>query len=182
MTLTSQVLPPEPTDERLMRRFVETLDDEPFRQLVERHRASALALACGRLRDRALAEDAVQEAFIRVVRGRRRYDPVRPFLPWFHALLRNACADQQRGAFRHARRRQALAEESRGAAVSPAPVAEAGDWMGALPESDRELLTMRFLQGFSIVDMAARYRCSVEAMKKRAQRALQRVRELSAAR
>ena len=51
------------------------------------------------LGDPALAEDAVQEALIRLVRNIGKYDPERPFGPWLRTIVRN-CAkragEQQR--------------------------------------------------------------------------------------
>lgn len=51
------------------------------------------------LGDPALAEDAVQEALIRLVRNIAKYDPDRPFAPWLRTIVKN-CArrtgEQQR--------------------------------------------------------------------------------------
>ncbi len=40
------------------------------------------------------AEDAVQEALLRLVKHIGRYDPRRPFGPWLKTLVRNACKDE----------------------------------------------------------------------------------------
>ena len=48
--------------------------------------------------DRALAEDAVQEALVRLIRHIHRYDPDRPFGPWLRTVVRNCCAHRRRAA------------------------------------------------------------------------------------
>jgi RNA polymerase sigma-70 factor (ECF subfamily) len=39
------------------------------------------------------ARDACQEAAARALGAAHRYDPARPFYPWFHRILRNRCLD-----------------------------------------------------------------------------------------
>jgi len=46
---------------------------------------------CG---DPAIAEDAVQESLVRLVRFVDRYDPARPFGPWLKTLVDNACRSE----------------------------------------------------------------------------------------
>lgn len=46
---------------------------------------------CG---DPTVAEDAVQESLVRLLRFISRYDPDRPFGSWLKALVRNACRDE----------------------------------------------------------------------------------------
>lgn len=82
--------------QRLMARFQDRGDAEAFEQIVSRFLAPALAAAHEVLSDHALAEDAVQEAFLRVVRRRDRYLPAKPFSSWFYAILRNLCTDMLR--------------------------------------------------------------------------------------
>ena len=47
------------------------------------------------LGDASLAEDAAQEALIRLIRFAPRYDPARPFTPWLRSIVRNAARDQR---------------------------------------------------------------------------------------
>lgn len=58
--------------------------------------------------DRALAEDAVQEALVRMIRHIDRYDPSRPFAPWLRTIVRNCCRSAGAQQARHAH--TALAE------------------------------------------------------------------------
>lgn len=66
-------------------------DERAYRDLVERLLPDAMALAIQFVRRRESAEDAVQDAFLRMARSLPTYDPNRPFAPWFFTIVRN-CA------------------------------------------------------------------------------------------
>ena len=84
---------PDTTDEVLMGLFRDQFDQSAFDALLARHHSRALLVAQRVLNDRASAEDAVQEAFIRVVRSRQDFDAARSFAGWFYTILRNICTD-----------------------------------------------------------------------------------------
>ena len=46
------------------------------------------------LRDSDEAREACQEAMTRAWASRQRYDPGRPFYPWFYRVLKNYCLDR----------------------------------------------------------------------------------------
>jgi len=52
--------------------------------------------ALAELADEPLADDASQEALIRLLDRITRYDPQRPFAPWLRAVVRNCCHDVRR--------------------------------------------------------------------------------------
>ena len=159
-----------------MARFCATFDEDAFDRLVSRHYSAAFALARCLLADAPSAEDAVQEAFVRVVRRRATYDPGLPFTPWFHTILRNVCRDVQRKRERQARGLRQLAVT----AAERSGSRRSGEWLDLLrllTAEDRELLVLRLVQGLSFGEVAGRLGCSVDAAKKRGQRALARLRE-----
>lgn len=86
--------------------------------LVENHRAFLRYLE-RRLGDRALAEDILQDAFVRgmAAAGRVSEDAL---IPWFYGVLRNAVVDQHRRRAAAGRALDALAGELAGA-HEPAP-------------------------------------------------------------
>lgn len=87
-----------------MRRTLEG-DEDAFAVLVRRYLRPALAAAWELTETREDAEDVVQDAFVRTLRGLERYDPSRPFAAWFFTIVRNTArnAAASRGA-RDARR------------------------------------------------------------------------------
>lgn len=163
------------TDEALMLAFRDTLDEDLFARLMNRHYGAALHVAETRLFDYENAVDAVQETFVRIVRNRKKYDG-RRFAPWFYAILRNICTD----IIRKEMRRQKKHDDFQAEATEVMPPAQRDEFdalIAALPPRDREALTLRYASDLSFVEIAEAIDCTEAAAKKRVQRALQRLRE-----
>ncbi len=84
-------------------------------QLVKRHQQQALSLAFRSLHDWHMAEDVVQEAFLRVNRAAPKYRPDAKFSTWFYRIVVNLCMDELR---KHQRRAKMSTEAN--VKVSPA--------------------------------------------------------------
>jgi RNA polymerase sigma-70 factor (ECF subfamily) len=69
---------------------------EAFRALVARYASAAVNVAAGLVRDRTVAEDLAQEAFIRAFARLHTYDSQRKFSAWFFQVLRNVSIDYLR--------------------------------------------------------------------------------------
>jgi len=69
---------------------------EAFTVLVERYQRKAFAVATRLMGSRADAEDAVQQAFLRLYASRASYDPRWRLNTWFYRILTNACIDSLR--------------------------------------------------------------------------------------
>ncbi len=111
-------------DDELMRR-VQGDDPNAFARLYDRHVARAYRVARSVCGDASRAEDAVQEGFLSIWRGRASYRPGRcSFKGWAMRVVRNRALD----ALRHdaAARRPELAELDEGAGK--------GNRFSALPE------------------------------------------------
>jgi len=166
------------SDESLMERFRADLDEAAVEELFHRHSAAGLAVATHFLHDRQRAEDALQEGFLRLVRHRRRYRTGSPFGPWFYTLLRNACRDM-------IRRAKVLDEYRARLAFEQAPEVQSEEgrrvlrMLDRLEPDDRTVITLKVCHSLSCCDVAVALEISVEAAKKRAQRALRRLRELA---
>ncbi len=87
------------SDETYFQR-VQTGDREAFAVLVERYQRRAFAVALRLLGSRADAEDAVQQAFLRLYESRAAYNSRWRLNTWFYRILTNACVDQLRRARR----------------------------------------------------------------------------------
>ena len=173
-----ELLTNEEPDAVIMRRFCESLDEQAFKILASRHYDHALRVAQERLGSESLAQDAVQETLIRIVRQRKRYDPAKPFAQWFYTVLRNVCTDLYRKEARHQQAVHDLAKaelmpvNNEWAELARARVLEL---VAALPGGDAELLRVRFLDGLSYQEIGERFHCSLDAAKKRIQRLLKRL-------
>lgn len=126
-----------PTDAELMERFGAG-DDGAFRALVDRHERSLLRYFYRRCLDRALAEDCVQEVFLRLVRHRGAWRPDAKFTTYLYRIAENHWIDRYRSR-QSAPQMASLAAE---AADTAEPIEAAVAGSGRRPEeaaSDREL-------------------------------------------
>ena len=163
--------------ERLMARYQQHLDAEAFEEIVARFLPPALAAARQFIADISLAEDAVQETFLRGIRCRGQYRASRPFSCWFYAILRNVCKDMLLG---RSRREKAMREFSlRTEAPAQEPILDAEDprdLLARIPAQARAVVILRIVHDLSFAEIASLLGISEEAAKKRAQRALRRLR------
>jgi RNA polymerase sigma factor (sigma-70 family) len=93
-------------------------DERAFAHLVNRYLRKAMAVALEYTGTREAAEDVVQDTFRRVLAGLRRFDPARPFEPWFFTILRNTA----RNAAKSHRIRQHEALDLEHASGLPGPL------------------------------------------------------------
>src|SRR5688572_460139 len=127
-------------------------DPEAFRYLVERYQRQATAHAVAILGNREDALDAVQEAFIDAYRSLKKFDASRRFYPWFYVLLRNRCYKIV------GRRREAEdVTETEILATGNLPDDERlalENALLSLDKEDREIVTLKYLEGLSYDDLA----------------------------
>ena len=134
-------------------------------------------------RDRALADDLVQDTFLQLHRSRRTYEPGRPVTPWAFAIARHVFLMHCRKTGRRLR-----FEESLAADASSAPPVHDDDRALAdrdevqrardgLPADQRRAVTMHHVEGWSFAEIAARLGIRVNAAKTRAFRGMRKLRE-----
>ncbi len=132
-------------------------DKEAFRHVVERYQAEAIGHAIAILGNRADAMDAVQDAFIDTFQALDRIDLTRRFYPWFYVILRNRCYKLAAG---RKKRQMSTADEleivAPTASVRPEDAMLLERAMLELPAEDRELITLRHLDGLSYQELAER--------------------------
>ena len=138
-------LAPEASPEDL--RLVEALrarDEAAFARLVEQYGATMLSLARMFVRDRAVAEEVVQEAWLNVLRGIDRFEGRSSLKTWILRILTNAA--KTRG-MREGRTVPFSAIADDEAAVDPDRFLAEGRWTGhwAAPVSDWHLPEGRLL-------------------------------------
>ncbi len=92
---TSRMPPPDANDHDLMRLVAQGRRDA-LAVLVNRHQQRVIALAYRLLGSWDAAEDACQEAFIRVWSSAARYRPDATFSTWLYRIVANLCWDQRR--------------------------------------------------------------------------------------
>jgi len=130
-------------------------DDQAFAALVQDHQAYAWSVATRILGDADGAADAVQEAFLRVVRHAERFDGRRAFRPWLGEIVRNLAIDLLRKRRPHADV-DTIAVVAAPADVGPDPElrGRVAAILAELPEQYRIPLAMRELEGLGADEVA----------------------------
>lgn len=100
----------DPPDETLMLRYQQG-DRAAFAQLVRRHQTALFNFALRQVRVPQVAEDVVQESFVRVVQNAADFKHEARFTTWVYTITRNLCIDHLR---KRALRKHPSLDESRG--------------------------------------------------------------------
>ncbi|MBX3365127.1 MAG: sigma-70 family RNA polymerase sigma factor [Phycisphaeraceae bacterium] len=135
-----------------------------------------LAFAEGMLRDRAAAEDVVQEVFCRILECRRsRLAAVKDVQAWLVRLTRNAALSYGRAMSRRRRREQARPPLVGGRSGTDVALDQAID---RLHPEQREVVLMRHLAGLTFDGIAAALEENRHTVAGRYRRAVERLRAL----
>ena len=136
--------------------------------LVNRYQVRAVHAAYLILYDRALAEDVVRTAFVKVAERAQQFDEERPFAPWFFRIVINDALQ----AIRKQKRTVSMEEQSENAAAQLAQWLIAPDThpeqlleeketrrmilnaVQSLPPAQRQVVVMRYFLEMSEADMS----------------------------
>lgn len=173
--------PPAADDDALMARFAAG-DSSAFEQLYRRHRAPLYRYIVRLTPHRADADEAFQEVWMAVVRGRGRYQPSARFVTFLFAIAHRRVADQ-------ARRNKWLSEvqipeNTVDRQASPQALAESAVLstalqaaVGQLPLTQREAFLLRAEGDLSLQEIAIVTGAPYETVKSRLKYANQFLRE-----
>ena len=171
------------SDEALVA-LVARSDESALAELYDRVGGTAYGLAYRVLRDEALAEDAVQEAFLGLWRGAGSFIPERAKAStWILTLVHRRAVDLVR---REQRRR---AESIEGAPEPAVGSAEEAAWLrldrervqralAQLPDQQREAIELAYYGGYTQSELAERLGQPLGTIKSRMFSGLTRLREL----
>jgi RNA polymerase sigma-70 factor, ECF subfamily len=154
-------------------------DQQAFRLLSRRHVRAAVMLARRIVGNDAVAEELVQEAFLRVWVNAPRWRPQAAFRTWLYRIVINLCLNEMR-------RPSALPLHAAGDPPDPAPQADTAlaarerdrlvaAAVAALPARQRAAMVLTYQQGLSNTEAADALDTSVsglETLLVRAKRAL----------
>jgi RNA polymerase sigma factor (sigma-70 family) len=156
---------------------------EAFGELVKRFQDMAYGYAYALLEDGVMAQDAAQEAFIVAYQNLNQLQEPAAFPGWLRRIVLSQC-------HRLIRKKQApiqaleLAAEPVSIQPEPTAIVETQELrdrvqtaIRQLPESQRVAAILFYIDGYSQQEVAAFMELSVEAVKKRLQRARQQLKE-----
>lgn len=170
-----------PTDDELVHR-ANGGDVGSYGILVERYYERSLRFGLRMLGNRADAEEAVQNAFVRVFKALDRYDARSRFEPWLFQIVANQC--RTLGAKRRRRERTFVpfdAAEDFGEPPASAELHRTMDVQNALQQlapDHREALLMYYMEDRSYEDMAEFTGVGISALKMRVKRAREQLRKV----
>jgi RNA polymerase sigma-70 factor (ECF subfamily) len=194
--MTSRTAPPrpDPPDETLMLRYQQG-DRAAFAVLVRRHQGPLFNFAVRQVRVPQVAEDVVQETFVRVVQSAAEFKHEARFTTWVYTITRNLCIDQlrKRALRKHPSLDQARGEEGDGPTLGEQTadprasvereatgtelkerIALAVD---KLPDDQREVFLMRELSNLPFKEIAEITNVPENTVKSRMRYALERLQE-----
>ncbi len=185
---------PDPPDESLMLRYQQG-DKSAFPVLVRRHQQALFNFAFRQVRMPQLAEDVVQETFVRVVQNAADFKHEARFTTWVYTITRNLCIDQlrKRALRKHPSLDQASGEEGDGPTLGEQTadprasvereatgtelkerIARAVD---KLPDDQREVFLMREVSNLPFKEIAEITNVPENTVKSRMRYALERLQE-----
>lgn len=144
-------------DEDVQQLMAQRRYDAALEQLLDRYERRIFRMAVMMLRDAGRAEDVTQDIFLKLWRALPSYDGRAALSTWLYTIARNTCLSAVRAeAYR---RTTPIDEAAEPAAPNPAPAADAdaalARHVAALPEVQREVITLFYLQEKSVKDVAA---------------------------
>jgi RNA polymerase sigma-70 factor (ECF subfamily) len=176
------------TDEALLVSLADGADQAALSELYDRYQAVMYGLAMRITNDAALAQDAVQEAFVGVWRNASRYTPGRASVrTWILSITHHRAIDLVR------RRRPTNPLPEADEPVTTAALTAPDVWpeveravdaaavrsaIGELPELQREAIEMAYFQGLTQVEIASRTGAPLGTVKSRVRLGLQQMRRV----
>lgn len=180
-------------DEALMEAY-QRGDTRAFEVLLSRHQRPVFNFLARQVGNQALAEDLLQEVFLRVIRGAGAYKREAKFTTWLYTIARNLCVDNAR----RAKHRQAASLDQpvgrgegkstmgdfvadQGAAVDRAVInrelqGRLKDAIAQLSDEQREVFLMREALNLPFKEIADIVGCPENTVKSRMRYALEHLR------
>lgn len=151
--------------------------DEALAKVVEDHWESCCRFAYMLTGDRVIAEDIVQESFLKLVKHAPRLDGSRPLRPWLFKVIDNTRREYFRSEQRRKNRESLAAQRELVPASLTAEEREkrrlAREHVARLDEPFRMVLSLRFFDQLSIKDIARSLNCPENTVSTRIHRGLQ---------
>lgn len=127
-------------------------------------------------------EDLFQECWIRIHNARHTYRPTEPVLPWIFAIARHTRLDDYRKRRRRESKEMLMANPpeitSRPSESEEAELRQFEQLLAGLPESQREVIFLLKVSGMSLEEVARSTSSTVGAIKQKAHRAYEKLRQV----
>lgn len=182
------------TDEELMLACKDDMG-EALEEIYRRYYRQVYYFVCRNYSRKEQAEDITQEAFLRIYRGRKSYEPTAKFAVWLYRIVRNLCIDESRRYWNRnvTRETESVVEESQSTPLDLIASNEQDvrqsmdeerdmntikDAIQMLSPEQREVIILNKFQGLSYQEIGEIIGSNAESVKQKAYRAHLKLREL----
>jgi RNA polymerase sigma factor (sigma-70 family) len=171
---------PEATDEALMRRYVVDGDRAAFQELFRRYADRLIGMFRRSGCSEAVAQDMLQQTFLHVHRARNDFHLDSKLRPWLFTIATNVKREHYR---RLQRKPESSFDPERHPEPATAPAASSASdrlvrrALSDLPDAQREVILLHWYEELGFNEIAQIVGASVSAVKVRAHRGYERLRE-----
>ena len=153
--------------------------DQTIERLITQHQTSLLRLCYVQLQDQALAEDAVQETFLKAYKGFDSFRGDSSEKTWLTRIAVNTCRDFQRGAwFKHTDRRVTPDMLPVGTVQPDTEDLDLSLAVMKLPRKMREAILLYYYQDMSTEEIAETLGIAQSSVSNRLRRGREKLRKL----
>lgn len=149
-------------------------DGDALRQLFKQWQPRLGRLAWRLTADRDAASDVVQDAWLAIVRGLRKLDDPARFRSWAFRIITNKCVDwtrkrvvQRRATEDLAHCTSAVTDETSSSSTSQEEHRRIRDAVASLPNEQRAIVSLHYLEGMSVKEIARVFSLPVGTVKSR---------------
>ena len=154
----------------------DSIHESSFDRLVAAYQTALLRMCCMILKDRALAEDAVQETYLKAYKGLARFRGDCSEKAWLMRIAINTCRDMQRtGWFKHMDRR--VTPELLNEKAANKEESHLAYEIMALPQKLQEVLLLYYYQGMTVAEVGTILGVSKVTVSHRLKQAKERLRD-----
>jgi RNA polymerase sigma-70 factor (ECF subfamily) len=175
-----------PSDEELMDRVRRTDDCDAFGRLYDRHASAAFGFVRSLGANSARSEEIVQEGFISIWRGRKRFSPeAGTFKSWWMTIVRHCAYDAFRADTAQKRPQPSHGESQTAPSPLPSPEAQAirhdetellHSALTQLPDAQAEVIALAFYGELSHSEISQRLNLPTGTVKGRMRLGLEKLR------
>ena len=153
--------------------------DQTIERLITQHQTSLLRLCYVQLQDQALAEDAVQETFLKAYKGFDSFRGDSSEKTWLTRIAVNTCRDFQRGGwFKHTERRVTPDMLPVGTVQPDTEDLDLSLAVMKLPRKMREAILLYYYQDMSTEEIAETLGIAQSSVSNRLRRGREKLRKL----
>ncbi len=161
-------------------------DEKAFAALISRHLGLVYKISLYYLRNRADAEDATQEIFVKVWKNLKSFDQKRKFSTWLSEIAKNTCLDilkQKRvipfSAFENEDGNNYIIDDIKSQSLMPADFAEqslSAKWVGSILDKlspiYQKVIKMYYFEGLNFREISKNLGEPLHTVKSRHRRAI----------